>query len=74
MELVTESGRLVRYIALNMPQVTGPLTSLIEKQMEIQDSLWQEFISQPGLNRLPPMYWEAIKEVADNDSYRCRAI
>ncbi|HOQ09916.1 MAG TPA: FAD-dependent oxidoreductase [Syntrophomonadaceae bacterium] len=74
LELVTESGRLVRYIALNMPQVTGPLTSLIEKQMEIQDSLWQEFISQPGLNRLPPMYWEAIKEVADNDSYRCRAI
>lgn len=73
LELVTESGRLVRYIALQMPQVTGPLTSLIEKQIKLPESFWQEFISRPGLNRLQP-YWEALKGVQDNDHRRCWAI
>lgn len=74
LEMVTESGRLVHYIALNMPQITGPLTSLIEQQMQFPESFWQEFTSQPGLNRLPQLYWEALKEVQDNGSRRCRAI
>lgn len=74
LELVTECGRLVRYIALNMPQITGPLTSLIEQQLKFPESFWQEFASQPGLNRLPKLYWEALKEVQENDGCRCGAI
>lgn len=74
LELVTEGGRLVRYIALNIPQVTGPLTSLIELQMNFPQHFWQEFISQPGLMSLPRPYWQSLKEVQDNDSLRCGVI
>jgi hypothetical protein len=64
LELTTEGGCLKRYIALNMPQVAGPLTAIIERQMNFPESFWPEFLSQPGLTSLPRLYWEELREVS----------
>lgn len=64
LEITTEGSCLKHYIALNMSQVAGPLTTIIERQMNFPESFWPEFIRQPDLTSLPRLYWEELREVS----------
>ncbi|MDD2620174.1 MAG: FAD-dependent oxidoreductase [Syntrophomonadaceae bacterium] len=60
LELFLNGSYLSKYIAINLPEVTGPLTNTIEKQVMIAPDGWQEFIAAPSLSTIPSAYWHKI--------------
>jgi NAD(P)H-nitrite reductase large subunit len=66
-ELEIKEGRLLRYIAINIPEITGPLTNAIERKVRVAEEGWQSFLEQgPALSTIPGEYWKSLREVAIN--------
>jgi len=71
LELTIDGEQLLRYIAINIPGVTGPLTAIIEKRLRIESGEWQEFIKQPSIATLPAAYLAEIRRWEDDGGLRC---
>jgi hypothetical protein len=71
LELTIDGEYLVRYISINIPGITGPLTAITEKQMKIAAGEWQEFIKQPSIANLPAAYLAETRRWEDDGSLRC---
>lgn len=71
LELTIDGEYLVRYISINIPGITGPLTAITEKQMKIAAGEWQEFIQQPSIANLPAAYLAETRRWEDDGSLRC---
>lgn len=74
LELTVEGDYLRRYICINMPEVTGPLTAIIEQQSPFPETAWRYFINQPCLSNLPREYWEKLRRCESDGSAGCTAI
>lgn len=71
LELTLQGDRLLRYIAINIPGITGPLTAIIERQIKIPANEWLDFIKNPALENLPGAYWAEVRRWHDDGSLRC---
>ncbi len=69
LEIQVRENYLIRYIAINMPQVAGPLTNAIEKKILVAAGDWQEFMEVgPALANIPPAYWQELRRLEANGS------
>ncbi len=71
LELTMQGQNLHRYIAINIPGISGPLTALIERQVKIPESEWFKFLRNPAIANLPAAYWAEVRRWQDDGSLRC---
>ncbi len=69
LEIKVRENYLIGYIAINMPQIAGPLTNAIGKKILVAAGGWQEFIERgPVLATIPPAYWQELRRLEANGS------
>jgi len=73
LELIFEEGYLSKYIAINLPEISGPLTTMLEKKLMIPPSEWEKLMSlRPSLSIIPGSYWQEIRRLEDyGNTERC---
>lgn len=71
LELEFAGGLLCKYTAINLPEISGPLTTIIEKKLPIPQLQWQEFMENPGLAAIPEAYWQETRRWPDYGSLKC---
>lgn len=63
---------LHKFIAINMPEIAGPLLSIIENRLLITERMWQQYMEgYPTIAGLPAPYWHNIWEGEINDGVGC---
>ncbi len=64
LELMIKDNYLQGYIAINIPEITGPLTNTIRHTISIPASKWEEFIAEgPALKNIPLTYWQELRRI-----------
>lgn len=64
LELKIKDNYLQGYIAINVPEVAGPLTNIIRHKISIPAGGWEEFMDQgPALNHIPLTYWQELRRI-----------
>lgn len=64
LELLIDGEHLLAYLAVNLPEISGPLTNIIKKKISIPEVSWQEFMqTEPSLSSFPPAVWQDIRGV-----------
>jgi hypothetical protein len=64
LELMIKDNYLQGYIAINIPEITGPLTNTIRHKISIPASKWEEFIAEgPALKHIPLTYWQELRRI-----------
>jgi NADPH-dependent 2,4-dienoyl-CoA reductase/sulfur reductase-like enzyme len=71
LEMTIDGDYLLRYIAINLPGITGPLTAIVEQQIRIELKEWQEFIREPSMASLPAAYWAEMRRWEEHGGLRC---
>lgn len=72
LEIHHHQNCLQKFIAINLPEVAGPLLSIIETQLPIPEKMWQEYVEcYPTIANLPALYWQKIWKGEKNDSIEC---
>lgn len=71
LELTLQGEKLLRYIAINIPGITGPLTAIIERQIKVPESDWHDFMENPAISNLPGAYWAEMRRWHDDGSLQC---
>lgn len=68
-EIRVRDNFLIGYIAVNMPEITGPLTNAIAKKIPAGVGPWQEFMNRgPALATIPAAYWQELRRLEANGS------
>ncbi len=69
LEIKVRENYLIGYIAINMPEVAGPLTNAISKKIPAAAGEWQEFVERgPSLATIPSAYWQVLRRLEANGS------
>ncbi|NLO20461.1 MAG: NAD(P)/FAD-dependent oxidoreductase [Syntrophomonadaceae bacterium] len=64
LELKIKDNFLRGYVAINVPEVVGPLTNAIRHKISIPAGGWEEFINQgPSLKNIPLTYWQELRRI-----------
>lgn len=62
LEIYFTGRKLSRYIAINLPEITGPLTHFIAKGLEVDLKEWKVLMEEkPTLGHIPGEYWEKVR-------------
>ncbi|KUG04195.1 nitrite reductase putative subunit [hydrocarbon metagenome] len=69
LELKVRDNYLIGYIAVNMPEVAGPLTNATAKKISAAAGGWQVFVERgPALATIPAAYWQELRRLEANGS------
>lgn len=68
LQLFLDGNDLCKYIAINLPEVTGPLTNTIERRIKIELNAWRNFMTAPTLSTIPAGYWQEIRRDVYDDN------
>lgn len=71
LQIFLDGDFLCKYIAVNLPEVTGPLTNTIADKIRIEKRLWQHFMTSPTLSAFPDVYWQKLRKEANYDYNKC---
>ncbi|MDD3269356.1 MAG: FAD-dependent oxidoreductase [Syntrophomonadaceae bacterium] len=63
LELFLDGSYLYKYTAINLPELSGPLTAAIERRIMIEETAWRTFMAAPSLSTIPPAYWHKIGDI-----------
>lgn len=70
LELFIGEGCLYKYIAINLPEIAGPLTTAIERKIAIEENAWRLFMDSPSLSAIPPAYWHRIGDIPRANAWK----
>ncbi|MGE5454355.1 MAG: NAD(P)/FAD-dependent oxidoreductase [Methylocystaceae bacterium] len=71
LELFARDDRLVGFIALNMPEVGGPIYNSLIRPLNLRIGEWQHFIASPSLSTIPSTYWAQLRRCTGSDTFEC---